>query len=155
MLINSLVHVLVLLSDLNRSYQQPQRSSLQAPSCSQSFRPVCGTYGMTHRKPNLIPFCHIYELLLSLLLPISPQHSLAHIFWPAPHPSQLLVPHIRTSGAPGFSTSHIVYAQGVPHSYRRSIFPYLRPSCRRGHLLTFRSSSHSYDSQRGESSFRS
>ena len=112
---------------------------------------------MTQRNPNLIPLCHLHELLfLSLLLPVPPQHSLAHLFWLASHSSQLLTPHNRESGDPGFCTSHSVYVQSAPHSHRRSTFPYLRPSCWRGRLLIFRSSSSRFSSpQRGDPSFRS
>ena len=92
---------------------------------------------MTHRNPNPIPVCHLNELLLSLLLPVPPQHSLAHLFWLASRPSQLLAPRNRESGAPGFCASHSFYAQNAPHSHSRSTFPYLHPYCRRGHILIF------------------
>ena len=115
-----------------------------------------GTYEMMHRNPNPIPLCHLHKLLLSLLLPVPPQNSLAYLLWPTSHPSQLLAPHNRESGAPGFCTSHSVYAQSAPHSHRRSTYPYLRSSCQRRHRLFFRSSSlYSCSPQRGDPSSRS
>ena len=102
------------------SYQRPQQSSPQALSCKQLFRLVHRACRMTHRNPNLIPVCSLHELLLSLLLPVPPRHSLAHLVWPASHPSQLFDPHSCDSGAPGSFTSHMFYAQSASHSHRRS-----------------------------------
>ena len=98
-----------------------------------------GTYEMMHRNPSPIPLCHLHKLLLLLLLPVLPQNSLVYLFWLASHPSQLLAPHNRKSGAPGFCTSHSVYAQSALNSHRRSTYPYLRSSCQRRHRLMFRS----------------
>ena len=114
------------------------------------------TYIHTYRNPNPIHLCHLHELLLSLLLPAPPENSLVHLFWPALHPSQLLAPRNRESGAPGFCSSHSVYAQTAPHSHRRSTCPYFCPSYRRRDLLILRSSSsHSCSPQRGDPPFRS
>ena len=75
-----------------------------------------GTYGITHRNPNPILIYHFHELLLSLLLPVPPQNSLAYSFWQGLHPSQLLAPPNRKSGAPGFCTSHSVSARTASHT---------------------------------------
>ena len=63
---------------------------------------------MTHRNPNPILICHLHELLPSLLLSVPPQHLLAHLFLSVSHPSQLLAPHNREFGAPGFCTRHSI-----------------------------------------------
>ena len=98
------------------------------------------THGITHQNPNTMALYHLHELLLSLLLPVPPENSLTHVFWPVLHSSQLLTPHNRESRAPGTCTSLSIHAQSTPHSHRCSTYSYLHP-CRRRHLVTFRSSS--------------
>ena len=85
------------------------------------------TYGRTYRNPNPISLCHLHELLLSLLLPVRPQHSLAHLV--CQH-GTLLSSSLLTFATPvlqpAVQATQCLCAS-VSHDHRGSTVPYLRP----------------------------